>query len=214
MGRLFSEDSLLVRGLNKIADLLILGIIALLCCAPVVTAGASLTALHYVALRMARGEEGYIVRQFFRAFRENFLQATLLWLIELAVFALLFVDLRIAGSGAVPVPVTFLLIAAGLLAFFIYLYVYPLQARFANPVRTTLRNALLLMLGAFPRTLAMAVVTLFPALLAWYVPVVFPLVLMFGLSVPAYTCAAIYSPLFRRFEPEEEEGKDGEGWPD
>lgn len=50
--------------MNKVADLCILNIICLVCCIPIVTAGASITAMYYVTLKMVRNEEAYIVRSF------------------------------------------------------------------------------------------------------------------------------------------------------
>ena len=55
---IFEEGSPFQRFLNKMADLLILNLIALLMCLPIITAGASLTAMHYVLLKMVRGAEG------------------------------------------------------------------------------------------------------------------------------------------------------------
>ena len=57
MGKLFNIDSPVMRFLGKVADLMILNLVTLLCCIPVVTIGASLTAMHYVLLKMVRNEE-------------------------------------------------------------------------------------------------------------------------------------------------------------
>ena len=51
MGKLFNIDSPVMRFLGKVADLMILNLVTLLCCIPVVTIGASLTAMHYVLLK-------------------------------------------------------------------------------------------------------------------------------------------------------------------
>ncbi len=81
-----------MRGLSRLADMMILNILTLLLCIPVVTAGASLTAMYYVELKWARKEEGYVVKPFFREFKANFKQATGEWLIMLAVIAVLALD--------------------------------------------------------------------------------------------------------------------------
>ena len=73
---IFEEGSPFQGFLNKVTDLLILNLVTLLLCLPVITAGAALTAMHYVLLKMVRGEEGYIVKSFFRAFKREFRQAT------------------------------------------------------------------------------------------------------------------------------------------
>lgn len=48
--------------MGKVADLIILNLLCILCCLPIVTIGPSLTALHYVTMKMVRNEESYIVK--------------------------------------------------------------------------------------------------------------------------------------------------------
>ena len=76
--KFFDMDSPLMQGLGKMADLLWLNVLTLICCIPIVTIGASFTAMNYMALKMARNEECYITRGFFKSFRENLKQATLI----------------------------------------------------------------------------------------------------------------------------------------
>ena len=76
MGHFFSMDNKFFTFMGRVADLCILNIICLICCIPIVTAGASITAMYYVTLKMVRNEEAYIVRSFFKSFKENFKQAT------------------------------------------------------------------------------------------------------------------------------------------
>lgn len=96
MGRFFSMDNKFFTFMNKVADLCILNIICLVCCIPIVTAGASITAMYYVTLKMVRNEEAYIVRSFFKSFKDNFKQATIINLIMIAVGAVLYLDLNVA----------------------------------------------------------------------------------------------------------------------
>ena len=56
MGKLFDLDSPLFSGLNKLADLIYLNILTMICCIPIITIGASMTALNYVALKIVRNE--------------------------------------------------------------------------------------------------------------------------------------------------------------
>ena len=98
--RIFNADSPLMEGLSKITDLVILNLVVLVCCLPVITAGAALTGMHYVLLKMVRNEEGYIVRSYFKSFKQNFLQATGMWMIFLAVGILFLLDLRLSGGAA------------------------------------------------------------------------------------------------------------------
>ena len=67
--KLFDLDSPVMRFLSKMADLMILNILTMICCLPLFTAGAAFTALHYVCLKMVRNEEGYIAKSYFKAFK-------------------------------------------------------------------------------------------------------------------------------------------------
>ena len=87
-----SYDNPVIRFLNKLTDLVFLNFLFLLCSLPVVTMGASLTAMYAVNLRSVREGDGYVAKRFFAAFRENFRQATVCWLIVLGTALLLFVD--------------------------------------------------------------------------------------------------------------------------
>ena len=98
MGRLFDMDNKFFRFMGRLADLCILNVLCILCCIPVVTAGASITAMFYVTMKMVRNEEAYIARSFFKSFKENFRQATVINIIMLVIAGVLYVDFRVAKS--------------------------------------------------------------------------------------------------------------------
>lgn len=76
------------KGMEKVWDLMVLNVLFLLCSLPVVTIGPAATAMHY-ALRRWREQQGEIVKDFFRSFRQNFRQGLILWLVFLALGALI-----------------------------------------------------------------------------------------------------------------------------
>lgn len=77
---LFSPDSEFMESLSYIADYLIINVLCVLCSLPVITAGAAFTARYYVSMKMVRGEEPQVVKSFFKSFKENFLQSTIIWI--------------------------------------------------------------------------------------------------------------------------------------
>ena len=85
MGRFFNLDSPLMTFLSKMADLMILNLLTLICCIPIITAGDAMTALYYMTVKMVKNEECYLVKGYFKSFKENFKQATIIWLIALLV---------------------------------------------------------------------------------------------------------------------------------
>ena len=88
-------DSPVMRVLGRLGDIIILNMIFVVGCIPVITIGTSLSALYAVAMKMARGEEPSVWKEFWKAYKRNFKQATICWLIMAVVAILLFVDFRI-----------------------------------------------------------------------------------------------------------------------
>lgn len=148
MDSLFSADSVLMRGLTRLADIMILNLLFIATSIPLVTLGASLTALNFTAMRIATGECNSVSADYFRSFRLNFRQATVIGLL-LAFFALALAAwyvvipyLEIGGTVEFA-----LLIAWYVLAFnfaVAALFVFPYLANFEGRTRDVLRNARLL----------------------------------------------------------------------
>ena len=199
---IFEEGSPFQRFLNKMTDLLVLNLVTLLMCLPVITAGAALTAMHYVLLKMVRGEEGYIVKSFFRSFKRDFRQATVLWILYVALAALMVSNLVLVleGSGKYPLWLPSSILVVGLLALMFMIYTFAMLSRFDNSIYHTLLNAVTITFSELPRSLEMAVIVLVPLLAFVRFPALLPFVVLFGLSVPGYGCAMVYDPIFRKIE--------------
>ena len=199
---IFEEGSPFQRFLNKMADLLILNIITMLMCLPIITAGAALTAMHYVLLKMVRGEEGYILKSFFRSFKREFRQATVLWILYVALAALMASNLVLVlqGSGRYPIWLPSSIVVVAVLELMFMIYTFAMLSRFDDTIYHTLLNAVTLTFAELPRSLEMAVITLVPLIAFLRVSILLPVLVLFGLSVPGYACAMIYDPVFRKIE--------------
>ena len=211
MGRFFSMDNKFFTFMNKVADLCILNIICLVCCIPIVTAGASITAMYYVTLKMVRNEEAYIVRSFFKSFKDNFKQATIINLIMIAVGAVLYLDLNVAknmpGSAGQIFHVNFM--AFVIIYYVLFLYVYPILARFYNTIRNTIKNALFMAIRHLPYTVVMVLIGLCPLLLLFIgsyqiQSTLFALFLVMGFGVIAYCNSFFLVKIFDHYMPKEE----------
>lgn len=206
MGRIFSLDSPLFTFLSKVADLILLNILTVICCLPIITVGASMTALHYVVLKMVRDEESYIVRSFFKSFKQNFKQATIIWLILLLVGAVLIGDIIILNFSTIRFSnwirvALFTVIVIVLLA---TMHVFPVLSRFDNTIKNTFKNSFFMGILTFPKTILMLICWIAPLVIAAFIVQATPIVFMLGISAPAYLCAMLYNKTFKRFEPEEE----------
>ena len=207
MGKLFNLDSPILRVLGTLADMCLLNIMTILCCLPVFTAGASITAMHYVLLKMVRNEEGYVWKDFWKSFKENLWQGMAIGSILLIFVAFFLVDCYIFKGMVETVSVPMLAIAGAfaLFLYMIYLYAFPLLAHFHNTVLGTIKNAFFVGVMAFPQTILMMIVTALPIVLIYQYAQILPLVIMFGFTAPAYFCAWMYSKTFKKIEPKTEE---------
>ncbi|NBJ91880.1 YesL family protein [Parablautia muri] len=207
MGRFFNMDSPLFSFLNKVADLIILNLLTLICCIPIFTVGAAMTGLNYVCLKMVRNEEGYIARGFFKSFKQNFKQATIIWLIILLVVGVLAGDVFIMrySNVAFPTWIKMALLAVGLIVIVALMHVFPVLARFDNTIKNTFRNSLYMGILTLPKTILMIVFWILPIVIMMLSFQAFPFVFLLGISGPAFLCALLYNKTFKRFEPEQEE---------
>lgn len=81
----FSPDSEFMLTVSKMVDYIIVNLLCVLFSIPIITAGAAMTAKFYVAMKLERGEEPQVFQAFFKAFCENFKQATSIWAIALVL---------------------------------------------------------------------------------------------------------------------------------
>lgn len=148
MDTLFSADSPLMRGLTRLADVMILNLLFIATSLPIVTLGASLTALNFTAMRIGTGECGSVTGDYFRSFRRNFRQATVVGLVLALMAAVFAAWYAVLTSFAVDAVAELVLFAIWyVLAFSLAisaLFAFPYLANFEGRTRDVLRNALLL----------------------------------------------------------------------
>lgn len=206
----FSMDGAVFQFLSKMADMLILNILFIICCLPVFTIGAAVTALFYVTLKMKDGEEGYVYKSFFRSFKQNFRQSTVIWLILLVLALIMGMDFNLikAMEGNMHQVMLILLCMGVVIWLMIFLYVFPLQARFYNTIRGTFRNAILLALASFPKTFCMMAVLVGSVLLTFLTQATFMygflIWFMFGFAVIAWINSQFLYGTFQKIMPKEE----------
>lgn len=223
-----SIDNPFFRLMGAIGDLVVLNILWLLCCLPVVTAGASTLALFAIVHKIAAGENYRTAAGFFKAFRRDFKQATALWLVVLAAGIAALAGLRAASAQddvftGLLAAASFLLLAGvcccgcwGLALLARFTYRHGLLA-LLDGARMTVANLL-------PTVGILALLAWMPLLWVlapgWFIYLLLPLFLAGG-SVTALGMAALMRPAVARMEqagrkpepprdPFEEEQTDGE----
>ena len=209
-------DNVVMRAMGKICDMFFLNILWVVCSIPIITIGASTTALYTVMLKFVRNEEGYIFRSFFKAFKENFRQSTVIWLIIAAFGALWWVDFRIAGMMGAGIGdalrIIFLIIGFFLLS--VTIYIFPLTARYENKISATFKNALILSIAKLPYILLMVIVFAAAVLLSLWntmtLMLAVPIWILFGVSLIVWINSWLLRRVFTVFEKDEENTKEKE----
>lgn len=213
MKGLFSGDNFFTRLMNRVAVLFAANLLFVLCCLPVVTAGAGLAALYYTMLSALR--EKWDINPFavfWEGLKENFRQATAVFLLLVLLAAALYLEIFWCGQFASAVAVfRYGLYAVALAAAMLAVYLFPVMAAFRCSLAQLARNSACF---AFRQPAVTAVIVfLHAAPMAWtfftnaYLPLYAFLWCTVGFSGIAALCSRMLLPLFRPYltEPEEDE---------
>ena len=209
--KLFNLDSPFMTFMNKFADLMILNALWLVCSLPIITIGASSTALYYCLLNQNKDGVSSVTRMFFSAFKSNFKKATLLWLIQVVMLAvaacdfLFFLELWANAALAIRIicliPAVWLLMGAG--------FLFPLQAQFENTVGHTVKNAMIISIANLTVSVPVTVLNLVPLLICFIDVALFLktaiIWLLVGVAAVAYLNTALIKKVFRQFMPGQEQ---------
>lgn len=173
--KLFDYDGPLMTLLRKLWSILVAGILFLLCCLPLFTAGASFTALYDVTERSLKRSRGYVASGFFASLKENWRQtlpigaviAAVLLVFEWDVYIL---KLFLAQGNAVGNMYVLIRVLQVLIILYA-VWVFAQISRFHNSVKQILKNALLLGIRHLGATAGVFLLLVFGGVVIWILPV-------------------------------------------
>ena len=200
MNGLFSTDGPIFRAMSDLLSLFLINILTIVCCLPVVTAGAAFCSMHYCVMKIQDGEDANVISMFFEQFKVNFKSITPVWLVYLGTGVLLGFFFRTVSLNQTQVSNPVLVILYVLIAVYVamFAWLFPMAARFENSAVAKIKNAILMTVGAFPQTVGMVaiwVVILFVLSQSYRL---IPLLFVFGLSPPAYLSSFLYYPMIKK----------------
>lgn len=174
MSKVFNYDNPVFQFLNKVVDCLILSALWIAFSLPVITIGASTTALYYAVNKVICNNRGTIWKSFWSSFRANFKQATIVWLMELVVLGIYGVEcyyiLVYYLAGIVPLFILVLLFVLGMFLLMWSLYLFPYIARFANSTKSVIINSGYMLIRHFFRSIALLLLFVAAVILFLYWP--------------------------------------------
>lgn len=166
--KFFSVDSPFYKFMQRLWDILQVNFFWVICSILIVTIGASTAAAFKVCLHMVDDEEGYIAREFFKGFKENWKQGTVLGLVSLIAVYAVYLDIQLFNAVE-DNPMIFLIAAilSGILFVVCLLYAFPLMARYQNTLWKIFRNSFEICRRYAGRTLVLILV-LAVELIVWF----------------------------------------------
>ncbi len=199
---IFSTEGKLAGFLNRTGDLIWLNILTLVCCIPVVTAGAAIAAMLQITMKMVKNEEGTITSSYVRAFRENFRQATAIWLIGGGISLFLYMDIWLLGKVEYSFAQNYKIILFVMLLFVLMFTFFSLavSARFENTLKNTIKNGLLFCVIHIFKSILMFAVMLSPVILLGASLRFLSVDVLLGVSGPAFLVSIYFRDLFSEFE--------------
>jgi uncharacterized membrane protein YesL len=188
--------------LNKVADIMILDILIIIFSIPIVTIGASYTAAYYVAMKMVRDEESYIIKGFWKSFKENFIQSTILWIIVLIFAGVLVFDYRLILYSGVEFAqwMKIALLAVTAVMLMGVSYIFPMQARYTNKVGNTIKNSFLTALSHLPTSVLLVVIYALPVVILYFIPQSFAVLFLLGFGIIVFVKSFFIRKIFDKYE--------------
>ena len=202
--RLFSYNNPFLTVLRRLVDYFLVGLLWVAASVPVITGGAALTAALQTIQTSIRKDEGHIVKTFWRQFRAEFKQATLLWLLTLVLDGILFLNFCIIRDIEMPVVFEILGYVACLLAFLWMQLWFGYLSAFADNTKTLLHNTFRMVIGSPVLTLLAGVLPFAAAIIAYVSLLTISLLLFIIPACYLFLYAALMRKLFSRYLPAEE----------
>lgn len=200
-------DSPFFQFLCRVADLMIVNLLFLICSVPLVTVGASLAGMTKVTQNISLNAERGVIRTFFKGFRDNFKQATVVWLVIAVFIASLVCDMLLINGFVTGVAATVLrglLVVLALACLAVASYLFPLLVRYENSLKEHTMNALILTIYKLPRTVALVALNAVPFVLLWFSVVTFLKSLAFwviiGCAVISYLDNSLLAAVLAQLE--------------
>lgn len=208
----FNLDSKFNQVMSKVFNIMALNFMFLILSIPILTIGANTTAMYYVLLKMAKGEDPYIWKNFWKSWRMNFFQATGIWIILAIPSALVLFDLFYADflpGFARYLKLVFWMV--GFILILIYSFIFPILSRFDNTSKNLLKNSILMAIRHLGYAVLICIINLAPLLIyafasTWIASWILLFMLIGGFAAVAFACSYIFAnEIFPYYEPHDED---------
>lgn len=201
--KIFSQDGIIYKLISNFILLVKVNLLWLVFSLPIITIGGATIAAYDVFLKILRGEEGYVAKQFVSSFKANFKTGILYGLTLLFCVYVVWLDFSLFEQlPDNPMILLIMGMVAGFVFLLCFLFAFPLQARYENTFIKTLKNSADISVRYFVRTLTLIIaLAIEVAFFAWNLTTLFFAVLI-GPACLMYTVASYANIFFRQIENE------------
>lgn len=200
MGNIFNSDSGFSKFMNRVADLFILNILWIFCSIPIITIGATTTALYSVNLKFIDNEEENLIKTFFKSFKENFKKSTIIWLIILSLSIILGVNLVFWLKCGL--SLSYFALPFIFFSLFIFLLVIPYIFIILTKTKCSILNifkyCFIISLKNLPYSILIVLFGASVLFATFYFPIVFLFMLLLGVALHSYMISRIFLIVFNK----------------
>jgi Predicted integral membrane protein len=201
MSDFFSLDGKFYKFGTTVAEIMFVGILWIVFSLPIITIGATTTALYYVCTRKHSGQDIYIFKNFLKSFKENFVKSTIMLLFLCFVGFILWTNLHILGqiemgwlTRPIRIVLWFMIFQVALVA----TNAFAILSRFEVTILTALKYGLFMGYRNFLTTLSNWITLL----AIFMVSIFFPTVLFLMGGIYVYYSSFSFIKLFRKHSEE------------
>lgn len=207
MNRLFDADNAFFRFMSRVADAIILNLFFIITSLPIVTIGASYTAMYYYCTKAVCNEEEYLWRSYWKSFKTNFVQGFLLEVFFVAVGLILYVDIKyfynkaFFGGAFGWRLLFFIMLGMAALAITTFMYAFPLLSRFDNSTFRIIKNAAFMSIRHMSQTVPLLLILGVSVFIGW---LMFPSSMFFIVGAWVYISSIFFHKVLDRYMPKDE----------
>ena len=199
--KLFSYDNPIITFFRQAVDYMLLGLLWLVASLPIFTHGAATSAALITAGKAIRQEEGHMLSTFFRHFRQEFRQATQLWLIQLPIMLLVGGNIWLLVAAKLPDWIEIIMSAVCLIIYSVAKLLLAYQSTFNDTLKTILRNCLIIGVGRFLPVLGMGLADLLAFGIAFFLLFTTPPLMAIVPGIALFFYSALSRKVFKPYMP-------------
>lgn len=208
MKKIFEPESPFAKGFTTFVDILILGVLWIFTSIPIFTIGASSAAMYYAIHKTIFQGRGYAYKEYFRGFKDNFKQGSLVTLILLVFNGVMFYFLRLTTEMMPDRPISWNFVFVIFMAFSIIwgMMFFAFMSRFSNTLKANVKNASLILIANIPVALGGFLVFMLFCLIGGYIT-------KLAIILPGFLGVILhqlYERVFRKYMSEEDRALEDE----